>query len=366
MNLNSFKELLIKKAEGNSELLTLINFIDNNSLADKLLESLEKMARPQASMGRSANAAITAFANQLKNKDVEKLRDALGHHISHYRSALQRGNREVADKHLNRVIPLMHLAARASAHSNGQLGLDYVPMEPWETNYTTTERRPETGKLKEGTKGLRRRLNSVSRDKNPRSVPDYNYLEMPPHEDHPDSKKMTHTGGYPFEEIQIGNPSKIDSGEAYLHLFDAGDQKDYVPHPFDMHPIHEHADKPHEHLNEDHLNDFAKKMTDWHTSDHSKQWLESIKEQHAKDPEAFKARGKTKPPHFFEGIQLKTQPHKATQNLEKPMEVSNSSPNELKQKNTQITQKPESTQTPKITQDTASHLPEALRRKFGV
>ena len=311
MELKSFRELLLKKAVDDPTLQSIIDVMKDELIAEKVLESLEKMARPQASMGRSANAAITSFGNQLKNKDVEMMRDALGHHISHYKSALKNGQRDIADQHLNKIIPLMHLAGRASTHSNGQLGLDYVPLEPWETNYTTTERRPETGKLKEGTKGLRRRLNSVSRDKNPRSVPDYRYLEMAPHEEHADSKRSPHKGGYPFEEIQLGNPAKIDAKEAFLHINDPGKQDAFVAHPFDEHPINKYAEHKQDSLSEKDMQDFANDMQNWHGSEHNAKWMQGVKELHGKDPEGFKARGKTKPEHHFTGINLLDQPHKA-------------------------------------------------------
>src|ERR1035437_1337654 len=309
MELKSFRELLLKKAANDPTLQMLINVMKDEIIAQKVIESLEKMARPQASMGRGANAAVTAYGNQMKNKDVEQMRDALAHHVNHYKSALKHGKRDIADQHLNKIIPMMHLAGKAAAHSNGQMGLDYTPLEPWETNYTDTERRTETGKLKEGTKGLRRRLNSTSRDKNPRSVPDYRYLEMPPHEEHVDSKNSPHKGGYPLEEIQLGNPAKIDAKEAYLHSQDVGPQDEYIPHPFDEHPIHSVAEHKQDSMDPDMMQNFADAMQNWHGSEHNKKWLEGIKQLHANDPQGFVARGKTKPAHHFEGIPLLDQPH---------------------------------------------------------
>jgi hypothetical protein len=308
-NIDSFKELLLKKSTSN-ELKSIIPMLKDEVLISKMLESLEKMARPQASMGRSANAAVTSYGNQMKNKDVEQMRDALSHHVNHHRAALKAGNREVADQHMNKIVPMMHLAARAGAHSGGQLGLDYTPTEPWETNYTTPERRAETGKLKEGTKGLRRRLNPNASKDNPRAVRDYRYLEMPPHEEHADSAKSPHKGGYPFEEIQLGNPAKIDAKEAYLNLQDVDPQDKFTPHPFDEHPIHSFAEDKQDSLSPEEMNDFATKMQDWHGSEHNAKWMQSLKDAHAKDPEAFKNRGKTKPGHHFEGIPLQEQPHK--------------------------------------------------------
>lgn len=377
MELKGFRELLLKKAANDPTLQTLIDVMKDDLIAEKVIESLEKMARPQASMGRSANAAITSYGNQLKNKDVEMMRDALAHHINHYRAALKAGKRDVADQHLNKIIPMMHLAARAGAHSGGQLGLDYVPLEPWETNYTTTERRPETGKLKEGTKGLRRRLNSVSRDKNPRSVSDYRYLEMAPHEEHSDTKKSPHKGGYPFEEIQLGNPAKIDAKEAYLHLHDVDPQDKFTPHPFDEHPIHEFAEGKQDSLTPEQMEDFAQKMTGWHGSEHNAKWMQSVKDLHAKDPEAFKNRGKTKPGHHFEGLDLLPQPHKAViDKANLPPELYEKFKSKVPAASVEISKdpaNPEQKIKPPAPQNTpptlgAEHmanLPPALRAKFG-
>lgn len=371
MELKSFRELLLKKAADNPTLQTIIDVMKDELIAEKVIESLEKMARPQASMGRSANAAVTAFGNQMKNKDVEMMRDALAHHISHYQSALKNGQRDIADKHLNKIIPLMHLAGKASAHSGGQLGLDYIPLEPWETNYTTPERIQEgasrgvAGKLKEGTKGLRRRLNSASRDKNPRSVPDYHYLEMKPHEEHSDTKRSAHKGGYPFEEIQIGNPAKIDAKEAYLHLADPGKQEGYVGHPFDEHPIHQIADMPQGSLKPEDLQDIAQKMQDWHASEHNAKWMQDIKELHGKDPEGFKARGKQKPGHFHEGMKLLRQPHALPEELEaKYGSPQASAPAVQSAVPAPATEAPKAT-APPISAKLMEHLPEALRNKFG-
>ncbi len=340
MELKGFREILLKKAEGNTTLQTLIAYAKDDILIDKVIEALEKMARPNASMGRGANAAVMAFANQLKNKDVSMMHDALGHHVSHYKSALKAAqdpgtdpskianHRKVADQHLNKIIPLMHLAGRAAPHSGGSLALDYVPTEGWETNYTRLDRNPMNGKLQEGTKGLGRRPKSTKRNPfhesdpqhadlnakghNPYGVPDYRYLEMAPHPGHPDYKSTAHEGGYPFEETQLGNPAKVDAKEAHIHDRDVESSDKYTPHPFDSHPVHALADVKQGSFideNDPRLSKFAKDMEQWHDSDHSKKWTEKLKEDYAKDPEAFKARGKTKPSHAYEGINLQEPEH---------------------------------------------------------
>lgn len=360
--MKSFKQILLKKVEDDPNLSTLISFISEDRLMELTLESLEKMARPHASMGRGANAAIVSFANNMTNRDVEMLRDALSHHVSHYKSALKHGKRDVADKHLEKIVPLMHLIGRASAHSGGQLGLDYVPLEAWESNYTTVDRRPETGKLIEGTKGLGRRpkkSTGYSKYGVSRAVPDYRYLEMPPHARHPDTRRLPHKGGYPFEEIQVGNPASIDAKQAYLHIEDVGPKDEYTPHPFDYHPINEFADIKQDRLTQDHIHQFAQKLSEWSSSDHYKRWMQSVKDRYARDPEGFKMRGKVKPPHHFEGIKLLEQPEhaRATSDI-KPIE---SSPKQMEQPKTETqSSKPASSLTP----DLLAHLPEELRNKF--
>lgn len=327
MELKGFKELLLKRTEDHPELKFLIGVIKDDILVEKVIESLEKMARPQASMGRGANAGVVAFAHQLKNKDVKMMRDALAHHISHYKSALKNGNREVADKHLSKVIPMMHLAGKAGAHSGGKLALDYIPLEPWETNYTTTARLPN-GKLKEGTKGLGRRpagshpgSDHTSRTEDHRNVPDYRYLEMAPHAGHVDTQKGKFKGGYPFEEIRLGDSTRVDSGEGYLHHYeDIEPQNDFVPHPFDSHPVHDVVKMKQDHFTPEFTQKFIESMSQWDAHPEHQRWNQHIKDQYSKDPEGFKARGTKKYPHFYEGLNLLDQPGHARAKVEQPMD----------------------------------------------
>ena len=305
--LNSFKELLIKKAEGNPYLETLIKFAKDEIIADQVIESLLKMAEPSAAMGRGANSALTSYAGHMDNSDVEQIRDALAHHISHYKGALKAGNRSVADQHLNKIIPLMHTAGRAGRHSGGKMVLDYPSTTPWETNYTTPERHPHNGKLKEGTKDLGRRPKKT-REGSSRGVPDYRYLEMAPHPGHGDYGKMPHRGGYPFEEIQLGTPAKRDAGKAYLPIEDVGEVNEYVPHPYDQHPIHSVADEAEHWLKPEQKEKFAQELAAWKGSEHHKKWLADQKAKFQKDPEAYKARGSAKPGHVFEGVDLQEPP----------------------------------------------------------
>lgn len=320
MELKSFREILLRKAEGNPYLQTLIKYAKEEFIAEEVMEALLKMAEPSAAMGRGANSVLTSYAGHMDNSDVEQMRDALGHHVSHYKGALKSMHaatdpaqkaslRNVADQHLNKIVPLMHLAGRAGKHSGGKMTLDYTSTTPWESNYTTVDRHEHNGKLKEGTKDLGRRpAKNANRDTNPRAVPNYRYLEMAPHGGHPSSERLASKGGYPFEDIQLGSPAKRDAGQAYLPIEDVGAVDKYTPHPFDNHPVHKLADESETHIKPEHKEQFINDLASWKGSEHHKQWLADQKAKYQSNPEAYKARGTQKPEHHFKDIPLADQP----------------------------------------------------------
>lgn len=323
MELDSLKAVLLKKSEGNKNLQTLIQYMGSDFLETHVIDALEKMAKPTSQTGKNANGPITAYGANMDKSDVMQLRDALSHHVSHYKSALKAHHaasddatkkqmRGVADQHLNHLLPLMHLAARAGAHSGGKLALDYPKLPAWETNYTTLDRRPETGKFKIDTEKLGRRPSPGAKQWHPdnpdqRGVKDYHYLEMPPHHGHDDAGKMPHKGGYPWEEVQVGHPSDIDAKKAYLHIEDVPDKKEYTPHPFDKHPVREVQDVQASHLTPDRLQQFATDLAGWKSSDHHKQWIADQRTKMQADPEGYKKRHTVKAAHVHEGMPLKEQ-----------------------------------------------------------
>jgi hypothetical protein len=379
MELKSFREILLKKAEDNPYLQTLIKYAKDELLAEEVIESLLKMAEPSAALGRGANHAITSYAAGMKPVHVEQLRDALGHHISQYRGALKAHHaatdptekakmRNVADQHLNKIVPLMHLAGRVGKHSGGQLTLDYPSMTPWETNYTQTERLPN-GKLKEGTKDLGRRpAPNANRAKNPRAVPDYRYLEMAPHPGHAMSDKMSYKGGYPFEEIQLGHPSKRDVGQAYLPIEDVKDVKEYVPHPFDAHPVNRFADSAQHELGPEHHEQINAGLAGWADSEHHKKWLADQKAKHAANPEAYKARGSKKPEHTYKDLPLSEMEHHKAKAAEAPATAAASALAGQPKKTEAPAEAPAPSKTANLSPEDAkliSQLSPALRRKLG-
>lgn len=319
MELSSFKEILLKKAEnlGNNNLSTFIEYMGEGFLIESVVEALEKMAKPTHLTGTNANGPVTSFGANLDKSDIMQLRDALGHHLSHYKAALKAHHaspdgpqkehmRAVADKHLEHVLPLMHLAARAAAHSKGKLSIDYPPLAPWETNYTTLDRNPN-GRFIRDAKLLRARPAKGAREGG-RGIKDYRYFEMPPHPGHDEVSKMPHTGGYPWEEVQLGAPQDIDAKKAYLHFEDVEDKKDYTPHAFDHHPVRGVQDVQADHLTPETLQAHAGALHNWRGGEHHKKWMEDQKTKFAADKDSYLKRGQSKSAHFYEGIPLQPQP----------------------------------------------------------
>jgi hypothetical protein len=253
--------------------------------------------------------------------------------MSHYKAALQAHHaapdeptktkmRGVADQHLNHLIPLMHLAARAGAHSKGKLALEYTKLPAWETNYTTVHRhtpesvaatgKGEVGKFRHDNKKLGRRPAPGARqwseqDPEQRGVKDYHYLEMPPHPGHDDVSKMPHQGGYPWEEVQIGSQADIEAKKGFVHIEDVPDKKEYTPHPFDSHPIRKIQDVKEEHLSPDQRQEYAEAAVNWRDGPQHQQWDKDQEAKYNADPAGYEARGNKKSAPLYEGIPLQEQ-----------------------------------------------------------
>jgi hypothetical protein len=347
VELQSFREILLKKAEGDPRLELLVEYVHQDRLADAVIESLRKMARLTHHAARNPNSALFHFASNMNEGDVHQIRDALGHHISHYRGALKtmhaakdptekQSARTAADMHLNKIVPLAHLAAKAAHHSGGMIDADLPPIRPWEANYTgaganhkfsTTlpkddkgrvhqldpltnrERKGRPGVEFEGTQGWNRRITSRPKDHKQdesRGVHDYRYLEMPPHGAHEALSETHHRGGFPFEEIRVGSGPEVASGGGHLPIEDVGEVKQFVPHEFDSHPIHNVFDMPDKALADEpnRLENFVNAHKDWESTPKFQDWLSRYGQAHEANPD----RGLSKPSHVFEGIPLQDQP----------------------------------------------------------
>lgn len=231
MKIESFRELLLRKSADNPNLQTLVKYARDEIIAEKVLESLEKMARA-GHKGDAANFAVRDFGMDMDPEmHPHMIRDALGHHVSRYKQALGKKNQALANQHARQAFRLMNLADTAQKHSHGKLSIDYVPTQPWERNKLTNTYGEDHPKVKEGkykpgdfttkTKGLNYKGS------------DFSWLQQAPHESYSkEIKRHGHTGAYPFEHIKVNGK--------HIHIDDDVDSHTYEPHEFDHHPIMNH------------------------------------------------------------------------------------------------------------------------------
>jgi len=389
MNLNSLKEILIKKAEEADKIRDIIYSLGEDDFATMIVESLKKMAAhgQHAGRGKKPNSMLTHFANTLtSNADVAIIRDALSHHLSHYKSALQNNQREKADAHLSKIFPLMHLIHKTSANSHGRLNHTAPNSKPWEMNYTTDEK-GANGRFKRITEGWKVRAAS-KRARDGKSIPNYRFVEMIPHLGHGDLKPDHEDSGYPWEDIQVGSNEDVLNNKAYLYEKEVSpDQSSFVAHPFDSHPIHEIFDQPGSDHDESHAEKHTADLDKWHSSPEYQKAFDMALEAASKSENGF-----TKPnKRFYEGISLQEQPMHAKisnskirgkklpdeapaqketisaadlpeslRRLAKPQQTSSSQP----KPQTALKQELPSQSAPKTT-PSVKDLPESLRNLFG-
>lgn len=259
MKLDSFKELLLKKADGDSILQTLIKYSSDEIIANKVIEALEKMAI--SDINRTRPTVIgTQFGRRMRHHPhlPEQMRHAIGHHFSHASAAHKAGNEKLANKHLHNALRIMHITdvAEKAQHDTGKthavpIKIHAPKIDPWERTFKEQKYgdpehahkiAPGGSKADKYTandfvnvnKGLpiiHRRadlsflLGAPSSKANPRH-----------YQNQQKSTGQIHTGAYPGHEVKInGKHVPIDS--------DIMSTNEFVPHSFDEHPIMNHYTK---------------------------------------------------------------------------------------------------------------------------
>lgn len=290
MKLNNFKELLLKKSEDNQNLQVLIKYMRDDFLLDHVVESLEKMARSYSK--KNPNHALMHFGTSMdEHTEGEMFHDALSHHASHYKAALDAGDKKTADKHMSQVFKMMHMADKLTRdglndHSHGKLRIEAIDPKPWERAKYSAQN--EQGKFKTDTKGWGRQG----------ATPNYDYLRGAPHESYRgEVKTHGHNKAYPLHEIKVN--------DKHIHIDDVEHAGDYNPHPFDDHPIMSHyATSPRSHDSLKH-DEYLKAHDDFHGDEGgiNKYWdlIES------RDPDSHAKRGTIKHPGVhadIEGLSL--------------------------------------------------------------
>jgi hypothetical protein len=240
MKLDSFKELLLKKAADMPDLQTLIKYMKDDFLLEHVVESL---AKAHDDNHKNVNDAVSHFASRLSPKrDIPMIHDALSHHASYYKAALNAGNKDLADAHAAKLFKIMHLAHKITKdkqgdHSEGALKVENADPKPWERTHYKPE--SEGGSV---TDGWKRKGGEYSK-----------WLSAHPHSDYVEKLKdkdaIDHHGKpYPLEDIKInGKYIDIDPNVQVPKVSKKGPRgviQDMVSHEFDKHPIFKHYDTP--------------------------------------------------------------------------------------------------------------------------
>ena len=283
MKIESFRELLLRKCADNPNLQILVKYARDEILAEKVLESLEKMARA-GHKGDAANFAVRDFGVDMDPEmHPHMIRDALGHHVSRYKGALKSNNSSLANQHAKQAFRLMNLADTAQKHSHGKLNIDFVSTQPWErsklTNtYDKSHPKVQEGKYKEGdfttkTKGLNYKGS------------DYSWLQQAPHESYKkEVKRHGHNGAYPFEQIKVNGK--------HIHVDDDVSSSGYEPHEFDHHPIMNHFEDSVKHRTPERDQAYVEAKSKYYDEDpHVNNFFDRHEKMSAADPEGYKARG---------------------------------------------------------------------------
>lgn len=284
MKVKNFRELLVKKAEGDDTLQTLVKFVDSEVLAEKALESLEKMARSRHK-GDTANLALRDFAQDMDPEmHPQMIRDALGHHVSRYKAALGANRQDLANKHAKQAFNIMNMADRAQKHSQGKLSFEHVSPHAWERNKMTSTYDADHPKVQEGkyragdfktkTKGLNYRGS------------DFSHLQDAPHESFKrEIRRHGHNKAYPFNQIKVNGK--------YIHIddVDPSELSGYESHPFDKHPILDHYNEPAKKRTPESDKEYFDAKKDYYDSEHIDNFFDRQEKLESQDPEGYAKRG---------------------------------------------------------------------------
>ena len=262
MSLQGLKQLLLRKTD-NEELDRYIELLGDSGFMSFVSSSLNKMASNKNNDAN--NHAMNWYAKHSLPAHTEMYRDALGHHTSHYKAALEGGDKELADKHMSQVMKLLNFGSRLNSHSytdhnnehaegTDKLKLDAVPDQPWQ-HWSQQQPKGNFGVIL----------------KKPSEKSNYNHLRGSPH-GHRDyaveidshrKRGNDFTSGWPVEQTKV-NDKHIDID----HEMESPGS--YQDHAFDSHPVLEYYSKPQSKMTDDHHGDFIDKATKWHSPDNKK------------------------------------------------------------------------------------------------
>lgn len=332
MKFKSFRQLLLKKTDTSPALQTLIKYANDEFFADQVIESLEKMAR-SSNTGKRANNAVRWFGQSMDSTpDAEgetpgMIRNAIGHHVSHYKAALKgageaktdhekRQFNDTANSHAAQAFKVLHMADKVEKHApvmaNGKrmLEVDYVSPHAWERTIPgRMDKDPVSSKhtMKNDTKGLGYWKHSNKYG--------FDHLQNAPHESVHQSpgfsevKDHGHNGAYPFEHIAINGK--------YIHVDDETDPSgSHTHHTLDHHPILNHFMESPTKRNEESDKKYLGEVDAFHGSPHIDHYYDNEEKTEQADPEKYKSRGS----------QVSSPVHAETDRLQAPEKSGGSKP----------------------------------------
>jgi hypothetical protein len=254
--LSSFRELLLRKTT-DEDLKKSIEDMGFANLSDYIIETLEKMAGRDS----NANAPLKDFVHQAKMEKEQgemseapmagHIRDAMGHHASAYKTAMQNNDDEGMRKHAKMFLTYGHLADKmqntegANAHKD-IIKLDSIPLSHWQFKHPHFEDRGQSKAPNYTNPTGWSSHYKISKSDGSAHGTDYSWLRGDPHPERTkdssfkihtaideDGKESPHSGPYPMEHVKINDKYiPITKGAT-------GD------HPLDSHPL-VHRSKPNE------------------------------------------------------------------------------------------------------------------------
>lgn len=278
MSLKNFKELLIKKTDG--DLSTFIEYLKDDVLMGKTVEALVKMARK----GDFANAAIRHFATEMSEDfEPEMMHDALSHHASQYKAALKEGNKALASRHMSQIYKISELASQVQTHAGDKLQFDAVSPHAWERNKYTNKYDGDHKKVLDGTYKEGEFVTKTRGWKY--KGKDFDFLQQAPHDSKTNEVRgHGHNGAYPLEHMKVNG--------RYIHVDDNADTSDgYKSHEFDHHPIMSHFHEPAKHRTPEKDQQYVDQNTHYQDSEHVNSFFDRHEAMAEKDPNAYASRG---------------------------------------------------------------------------
>jgi hypothetical protein len=183
------------------------NAIDESDLA-KAGDAVVARKKAQALWVAGQNHEKKTF-DGAEPLETQMLRDALGHHITNYKRAMESGNTDLINKHGKKIFQYMALAKDLHGVDSSLVNLE----EP-EDITKWMDQHPDVSKIP--YKGW---------TKNQQGKIDYSFMATPPHPKHAKElhlKEDKNISGYPLEKIKINGlhvPIHDDMGEGD-HIFD--------------------------------------------------------------------------------------------------------------------------------------------------